>query len=112
VRLIDLDDLDVNDDGSVDGIDEAIADARKSRAVLFGAKAPTKRRPVAGPSDRDGERGPGPRSSPRARFRPSKSGASCSARAPPGDTPSARHPGRWRAFCTLTAKAVLLPLRS
>lgn len=60
-RLIDLDDLDVNDDGSVDGIDEAIADARKSVPGLFGGKAPARRRSVAGPSDRDGERGPKPK---------------------------------------------------
>jgi hypothetical protein len=45
VRLLDFDDLDLDDDGEVDGLDEAIADLRTRRPEFFGKrrKAPVRR---------------------------------------------------------------------
>jgi hypothetical protein len=45
VRLLDFDDLDLDDDGEVDGLDEAIADLRNRRPEFFGKrrKAPVRR---------------------------------------------------------------------
>jgi hypothetical protein len=60
-RLVDLDDLDLDDDGEVDGIDDAIKGLRKEMPSLFGGRGVTKRRSVAGPSDRDGDRGMKPK---------------------------------------------------
>jgi hypothetical protein len=54
VGLLDLDDLDLDDDG-LDGVDDAIEDLRKEWPELF-AKKRVKRDSVAGERDRDGER--------------------------------------------------------
>lgn len=54
VRLLDLDDLDLDDDGTLDGIDDAIDELKKEWGELF-AKPKTKRRSVAGDADKDGE---------------------------------------------------------
>ena len=54
VGLLDLDDLDLDDDG-LDGVDDAIEDLRKEWPELF-AKKRVKRESTAGTQDRDGER--------------------------------------------------------
>jgi len=54
VGLLDLDELDLDDDG-LDGIDDAIEDLRGEWAELF-AKKRQKRQSVAGERDADGER--------------------------------------------------------
>jgi hypothetical protein len=54
VGLLELDDLDLDDDG-LDGVDDAIEDLRKEWPELF-AKKRVKRDSVAGERDRDGER--------------------------------------------------------
>jgi hypothetical protein len=54
VGLVDLDDLDLDDDG-LDGIDTAIEDLKKDWPELF-AKPRQKRQSVAGDRDRDGDR--------------------------------------------------------
>jgi hypothetical protein len=55
VGLLDLDELDLDDDG-LDGIDDAIEDLRKEWPELF-AKQRKKRESVAGDNDRDGSGG-------------------------------------------------------
>lgn len=55
VRMIDLDDLDIDDDGSVDGIDDAISALKGKLPGLFGSGPKRKRRSTAGENDRDGE---------------------------------------------------------
>lgn len=53
-RLLDLDDIDLNDDGTLDGADEQIVELKKDWPELFA----TKRKPrqsVAGENDRGGE---------------------------------------------------------
>ena len=52
-RLIDLDDLDLDDDGTVEGLEEAIAELKDEMPELFAT--PRKRRSVAGKGDRDGD---------------------------------------------------------
>ena len=54
VGLLDLDDLDLDDDG-LDGIDDAVADLRREWPELFARKR-TRRESVAGEGDRDGNR--------------------------------------------------------
>lgn len=54
IGLLDLDDLDLDDDG-LDGIDDAVADLRREWPELF-AKKRTRRESVAGEGDRDGSR--------------------------------------------------------
>ena len=54
VGLLDLDDLDLDDDG-LDGIDDAVADLRHEWPELFARKR-TRRESVAGEGDRDGNR--------------------------------------------------------
>lgn len=54
VGLLDLDELDLDDDG-LDGVDDAIEDLRKEWPELF-AKKRVKRESTAGTQDRDGER--------------------------------------------------------
>lgn len=54
VGLLDLDDLDLDDDG-LDGVDDAIEDLRKAWPELF-AKKRVKRQSTAGDRDADGER--------------------------------------------------------
>lgn len=60
VGLIDLDELDVDDDGNVDGLDEALDALRDEWPELF-AKQTRRRRDVAGREDRDGSGGGGGR---------------------------------------------------
>ena len=54
VRLLDLDDLELGADGSIDGLDEQIAELKTEWPELFTSKR--KRRSVAGDDDRDGNR--------------------------------------------------------
>jgi hypothetical protein len=54
-RLVDLDDLDVDDDGNVDGIEDALDALRKQLPALF-VKPRRKRESVAGEGDRRGDR--------------------------------------------------------
>lgn len=53
VGLIDLDELDVDEDGNVDGLEEALDDLRDNWAELF-PKTRTRRTRTAGEGDRDG----------------------------------------------------------
>ena len=55
-RGVDLDDLDLNDDGTVDGLDEVIDELREDLPALF-EKPRRRRTSVAGPDDRDGGQG-------------------------------------------------------
>lgn len=58
--MVNLDDLDVDDNGEVDGIDEAVADLKQEFPQLFGIEAGKRqRRGVTGPSDE--QRGSGKR---------------------------------------------------
>lgn len=58
--MVSLDDLDVDDNGEVDGIDEAVADLKQEFPQLFGIEAGKRqRRGVTGPSDE--QRGSGKR---------------------------------------------------
>jgi len=52
-RMLDLDDVDIDDDGELDGLDDAVASLKKDVPEFFG-KVITKRRSVAGDGDRDG----------------------------------------------------------
>lgn len=53
IKLLDLDDVELNDDGTLDGLDEQIDTLRDEWPELF-AK-PRKRRSTAGQGDRDGD---------------------------------------------------------
>lgn len=53
VRMLDLDDLDIDDDGTVEGLDDAIAELKSELPELFGTVR--KRRSTAGGADRDGD---------------------------------------------------------
>lgn len=53
VGLLDLDELDLDDDG-LDGVDDAIEDLRKDWPELFAKKRARRRESVAGEGDRDG----------------------------------------------------------
>lgn len=53
VRMLDLDDLDIDDDGTVEGLDDAIAELKSELPELFGTVR--RRRSTAGGSDRDGD---------------------------------------------------------
>lgn len=58
--MVNLDDLDVDDNGEVDGIDEAVADLKQEFPQLFGIEVGKRqRRGVTGPSDE--QRGSGKR---------------------------------------------------
>jgi hypothetical protein len=58
--MVNLDDLDVDDNGEVDGIDEAVSDLKSEFPQLFGLESGKRRRPsVTGPSDE--QRGGGKR---------------------------------------------------
>jgi hypothetical protein len=54
--MVDLDDLDLDDDGNVDGLDDAIEDLRADVPALFD-KPRRRRTSVAGDNDRDGGAG-------------------------------------------------------
>lgn len=56
VGLLELDEVDVDDDGEVDGLDDAIAALRDEYPELF-VTTTRRRRSVAGDDDRDGSRG-------------------------------------------------------
>lgn len=58
-RMVDLTDLDLNDDGTVDGIDDAIDELKADMPALF--KPRRKRESIAGEGDRDGSSGSGAR---------------------------------------------------
>lgn len=64
VGLLSLDDIDVDDDGTVEGLDEAIDDLRREWPELFAAAAGRRRRSVAGDDDRDGAKRSGPKLTP------------------------------------------------
>lgn len=53
--MVNLDDLDLNDDGTVDGIDDAIDELKGDLPQLFATRR--RRESVAGANDRDGDRG-------------------------------------------------------
>lgn len=53
VKLLDFDDVELNDDGTLDGLDEQIDELRKEWPELFAR--PRKRRSTAGQGDRDGD---------------------------------------------------------
>jgi Phage minor structural protein GP20. len=53
-RMIDLDELDLEDDGTLDGLEDAIDELKADMPALFGGTR--KRRTVAGDADRDGDR--------------------------------------------------------
>lgn len=57
-KLIDLDDLDVADDGTIDGLEDAVDELKVEWPELFAPKR-TPRRTVAGKGDGDGEGGKG-----------------------------------------------------
>jgi len=58
VGLLDLSELDVDDDGNVDGLDDAIDELKREWPELFPGKGEKRRRPGSGPrSDDEGERG-------------------------------------------------------
>lgn len=52
-RLLDLEDLDLNDDGTLDGFDEQLTELKKDWPELFG-RTRRKRESVGGGADRDG----------------------------------------------------------
>jgi hypothetical protein len=54
VRLLDLDEIDLNDDGTLDGMDEQIAGLKETWPEMFAPKRRS-RTSVAGEADRDGE---------------------------------------------------------
>ncbi|MGL4176099.1 MAG: hypothetical protein ACRCSN_08465 [Dermatophilaceae bacterium] len=54
VGLLSLDDLDVDDDGEVEGLDDAIDDLRREWPELFPKGSGARRRSVAGAKDSDG----------------------------------------------------------
>lgn len=59
VRMLDIDELDLNKDGTVDGLDDAIDELKTEYPELFGTPAPKRRRSVAGENDRGaGDKGP------------------------------------------------------
>lgn len=60
VRLLDFDEIDVDDDGEVDGLDDAIESLKAEYPELFPTST-RRRRSVSGVDDRDGERGKAPR---------------------------------------------------
>jgi len=64
VGLLSLDDIDVDDDGTVEGLDEAIDDLRREWPELFAAAPGRRRRSVAGDDDRDGAKRSGPKLTP------------------------------------------------
>jgi hypothetical protein len=56
VGLLDLDDLDVDEDGNVDGLDDAIDELKKEWPELFPGKGAKQRRRGSGPAGDDDER--------------------------------------------------------
>lgn len=58
VGLLSLEDVDVDDDGAVDGLDEAIDELKKEWPELFPKGTPRARRRVAGDKDATGKAGP------------------------------------------------------
>ena len=61
VGLLALDDVDVDEEGRVDGLDEAIDDLKREWPELFAPAAGKRRRSVAGDDDRDGKDRSGPK---------------------------------------------------
>jgi hypothetical protein len=55
VGLINLDDLDVDDEGEIDGLEDAVEELRKDWPEIFG-KTVSRRRSVSGDTDSDGDR--------------------------------------------------------
>ena len=55
IGLINLDDLDVDAEGDIDGLDEAVDELKKDWPEIFG-KTVTRRRSVSGSADTDGEK--------------------------------------------------------
>lgn len=59
IGMIDADELDVDDDGEVDGLDDAIATLKDEVPAIFGTTR--RRRSVGGQDDRNGDKDPKPK---------------------------------------------------